>query len=102
MNIILNAADAMRGSGTLTVTTRVTNGYIEIDFEDTGVGMPESMLDKIFEPFFTTKHSSEGTGMGLGLSVSYGIVKSHNGEMFVTSKEGVGSKFTVRLPFNGD
>jgi two-component system, NtrC family, sensor kinase len=102
MNIILNAADAMQGSGTLTVTTRLTNGWIEVDFEDTGIGIPESMLDKIFEPFFTTKHSSEGTGMGLGLSVSYGIVKSHNGEMFVTSKEGVGSKFTVRLPFNGD
>jgi two-component system, NtrC family, sensor kinase len=102
MNIILNAADAMRGAGTLTVTTRTANGWAEVDFEDTGVGMPESILDKIFEPFFTTKHSSEGTGMGLGLSVSYGIVKSHNGEMFVTSKEGVGSKFTVRLPFNGD
>ena len=60
--------------------------------------MPEAVVDKIFDPFFTTKDSSEGTGMGLGLAVSYGIVKNHNGEIEVDSKVGRGTTFTVRLP----
>jgi PAS domain S-box-containing protein len=98
MNIILNALDAMHGSGTLTVRTRLDNEWVEIDFEDTGSGMPEAILDKIFDPFFTTKDSTEGMGMGLGLAVSYGIVKNHNGDILVASKEGVGTKFTIRLP----
>jgi signal transduction histidine kinase len=78
MNIILNALDAMHGSGTLTVTTRHSNGWAEVEFSDSGTGMPEEILDKIFDPFFTTKDSTEGMGMGLGLAVSYGIVKNHN------------------------
>ena len=98
MNIILNALDAMHGSGTLTVRTRLDNEWVEIDFEDSGSGMPEAILDKIFDPFFTTKDSTEGMGMGLGLAVSYGIVKNHNGDILVASKEGVGTKFTIRLP----
>jgi signal transduction histidine kinase len=64
--------------------------------------MPEDMLDKIFDPFFTTKESTEGMGMGLGLAVSYGIVKNHNGEITVLSKEGQGSTFTIRLPREGE
>jgi len=100
MNIILNALDAMRGSGTLTVRTRRQNGWVEVDLADTGVGMPESMLDKIFDPFFTTKDSTEGMGMGLGLAISYGIVKNHNGDIQVASKEGKGTTFTIRLPLN--
>jgi two-component system, NtrC family, sensor kinase len=98
MNIILNALDAMHGSGTLTVRTRMDNEWVEIDFEDTGSGMPEAILDKIFDPFFTTKDSTEGMGMGLGLAISYGIVKNHNGDILVAGKEGVGTKFTIRLP----
>jgi PAS domain S-box-containing protein len=98
MNIILNACDAMRGSGTLTLKVAQTNGWVDVIFQDTGCGMPEAMIDKIFDPFFTTKESSEGMGMGLGLAVSYGIVKSHNGDILVISKEGVGTTFTVRLP----
>ncbi len=98
MNIILNALDAMHGSGTLTVRTRLDNEWVEIDFEDTGSGMPEAILDKIFDPFFTTKDSTEGMGMGLGLAISYGIVKNHNGDILVAGKEGVGTKFTIRLP----
>ncbi|MBI4964447.1 MAG: response regulator [Desulfomonile tiedjei] len=100
MNIILNALDAMHGSGALTVRTRRQNGWLEIDLEDTGAGMPESMLDKIFDPFFTTKDSTEGMGMGLGLAISYGIVKNHNGDIQVSSKEGKGTTFTVRLPLD--
>lgn len=101
MNIILNALDAMNGSGTLTIRTRLERDAVEIEFEDTGHGMPEAILDKIFDPFFTTKDSTEGMGMGLGLAVSYGIVKNHNGDILVSSKEGVGTKFVVRLPLDG-
>ncbi len=102
MNIILNAVDAMSGSGTLTVRTRKAKDWLEVEFVDTGCGMPEDILDKIFDPFFTTKDSTEGMGMGLGLSVSYGIVKNHNGDILVSSKVGSGTTFTIRLPLDGD
>ncbi len=98
MNMILNAADAMEGSGTLTVRTRQSGDTVRIDIEDTGCGMPRSIVDKIFDPFFTTKDSTEGTGMGLGLAVSYGIVKNHNGDIRVETVEGKGTTFTIELP----
>ena len=98
MNIILNALDAMRGAGTLTIRTRKVDEWVEIQFQDTGHGMPEAIQDKIFDPFFTTKDSTEGMGMGLGLAVSYGIVKNHNGDISVVSKPGQGATFTVKLP----
>jgi PAS domain S-box-containing protein len=98
MNIILNALDAMAGSGTLTIQIRGTGGHVDVSFRDTGTGMSEDVIDKIFDPFFTTKDSTEGMGMGLGLAVSYGIVKNHNGDILVSSKIGEGSAFTVRLP----
>ncbi|MEJ2715735.1 MAG: response regulator [Deltaproteobacteria bacterium] len=100
MNIILNAVDAMNGSGTLTIKTHTVKKWLVIEFQDSGCGMPESMIDKIFDPFFTTKDSTEGMGMGLGLAVSYGIVKNHNGEIEVASKEGEGTTFSVRLPLD--
>jgi two-component system, NtrC family, sensor kinase len=100
MNVILNSLDAMGGSGALTVRTRSSDGWVEVDFSDTGKGMPEDILDKIFDPFFTTKDSTEGMGMGLGLAVSYGIVKNHNGDIQVTSKRGKGTTFTIRLPLD--
>lgn len=102
MNIIINALDAMKGSGVLTVRTRRAGQWVEVDFADTGMGMREDILDKIFDPFFTTKDSTEGMGMGLGLAVSYGIVKNHNGDIQVASKLGEGTTFTVRLPFDDD
>jgi PAS domain S-box-containing protein len=98
MNIILNAADAMKGSGTLTIGTRRDKTMVAIEFRDTGPGIPAAIIDKIFDPFFTTKDSTEGTGMGLGLSVSYGIVKNHSGDIEVRSEEGQGTTFIVRLP----
>lgn len=101
MNIIINALDAMQGSGILTIRTRKAGEWVEVDFTDTGSGMPEEMLDKIFDPFFTTKDSTEGMGMGLGLAVSYGIVKNHHGDIQVASKPGTGTTFTVRLPIDG-
>lgn len=100
MNIILNSLDAMGSSGVLTVRTRSSDGWIEVDFSDTGKGMPADILDKIFDPFFTTKDSTEGMGMGLGLAVSYGIVKNHNGDIQVTSRRGKGTTFTIRLPLD--
>ncbi|MGO9118512.1 MAG: PAS domain S-box protein [Desulfomonilaceae bacterium] len=101
MNIILNALDCMKGSGTLTVRTRQDYDWIEVGFVDTGYGIPEEILDKIFDPFFTTKSSTEGMGMGLGLATTYGIMKNHNGEILVSSKVGSGTTFTIRLPLEG-
>ena len=98
LNIILNAADAMNGSGTLTVRTRADQKWVMVDLEDTGRGMPEEIIDKIFDPFFTTKDSTEGSGMGLGLALSYGIVKNHDGDIRVKSKVGKGTTFTITLP----
>jgi two-component system, NtrC family, sensor kinase len=98
MNIILNAAEAMGETGTLTLTTSL-NGkgkYIKIDFTDTGHGILEKDMKQIFEPFFTTKEVGKGTG--LGLAISYSIIQKHDGTIDVQSKPGEGSTFTVKLP----
>ena len=72
------------------------NGKFEIRVKDNGPGIPESIIDKIFEPFFTTKHA--GQGIGLGLSLSYDIVKAHNGEIKLVTKEWEGCEIFVLLP----
>lgn len=97
-NLILNAIQAMPEGGKLTVRSRVSQEKktLEISFADTGEGISKENLSKVFEPFFTTKKVGEGTG--LGLSVSYGIVKEHGGEIQVESTEGKGATFTVILP----
>ncbi len=100
-NLIRNAIQAMQSDGRLTVSTahdRERNG-VRIVFSDTGCGMPEEIKDKIFEPFFTTKPPGQGTG--LGLAVSYGIVKEHKGELSVISEQGKGSSFTLWFPLAG-
>ena len=79
----------------VTVGTGKSNGMIEIKVQDNGTGIPLQAIDKIFQPFFTTKPTGEGTG--LGLSLSYDIIKAHGGELKVNSKEGEGSDFTVSL-----
>ena len=98
MNMIINAAEAMEGGGHLRLATRYDPGNcrIEIEFADTGQGIPEGNLEKIFDPFFTTKDARHGTG--LGLAISYGIVKEHRGIISVDSEVGRGTTFTVRLP----
>jgi len=70
--------------------------YVVLEVEDHGVGMSEEVKKHIFEPFFTTKNQTEGTG--LGLSVTYGIIKAHGGDIEVESTEGEGTKFTIRCP----
>ena len=100
MNLALNAVDSMKGKGTLTVRTRLMNNRVEVDFCDTGAGISEEIMENIFDPFFSTKTSSEGSGVGLGLSVSYGIVRNHDGEIIVASVPGQGATFTVRIPIS--
>ncbi len=98
INLILNAFESMKDSASLTITirTRENNGMTEVSFEDTGEGIEPQYLQKVFDPFFTTKE--ERQGVGLGLSISYGIIKNHGGDIKVDSKVGEGSKFTVSLP----
>jgi two-component system NtrC family sensor kinase len=100
MNIIINAADAMQVGGTLTIRSAHTreNGFVEVTIADTGCGIPEEVINRIYDPFFTTKESKKGTG--LGLAVSYGIIKKHQGFIMVESTLGKGTTFTIRLPHN--
>jgi signal transduction histidine kinase len=99
MNILLNAIHAITPPGRIELTTRLNGKNIEVVFTDTGKGIAEEHLRKVFDPFFTTKEASKGTG--LGLAVSYGIIKKHNGYIDVASTIGQGTTFTVRLPVNG-
>ena len=100
MNLLINAADAMNDRGEIRIATRMIKedgvDYIEIEFTDTGPGIPEEYMGRLFEPFFTTKPVGKGTG--LGLSVSHGIVRKHGGHIIVKSKVGEGTTFLIRLP----
>ena len=87
----------MPNGGELVVRTKEDFGVVYIEVSDTGVGMSEEIIERVFEPFFTTKKER---GTGLGLSVSYGIVKSHGGDIIIDSKPGKGTIFTVKLPVN--
>jgi len=97
-NIVLNAAEAMEGKGELTVISGMApdSEYIEIEFTDTGCGIPPEDCEKIFDPFFTTKEVGRGTG--LGLAVSHGIIARHKGSIEVKSEPGKGASFIIRLP----
>ncbi|MCU0644454.1 MAG: cache domain-containing protein [bacterium] len=98
MNIILNAVQAMKEIGVLTINTchDPKNDMVVIEIADTGTGIPDEIIDRIFDPFFTTKEVGEGTG--LGLSIAYGIITKHRGRMTVKSKVGQGSVFTIKIP----
>ena len=97
LNLIMNARDAMPGGGELTIRACTRNGSLRISVEDSGTGIPAENLNRIFEAFFTTK--GKVSGVGLGLSVSYGIVNQHRGSIEVESTVGKGSVFTVVLPY---
>jgi signal transduction histidine kinase len=99
LNLLLNAVHAITPPGRIEVATALVSGHIEIRFSDTGKGIPPENLHKIFDPFFTTKSASKGTG--LGLAVSYGIIKKHGGDIAVESTLGKGTTFIVRLPVYG-
>ncbi len=100
LNILKNAMEAMPNGGTITVRTslreREAGPFLEVQVADTGVGIAPEHLPRIFDPFFTTKEVGEGTG--LGLSVSYGIVRAHGGFIEVSSEVARGSTFSVALP----
>jgi PAS domain S-box-containing protein len=96
LNLFLNARDAMPTGGMLEVRTTAHNGSVEIEVVDTGNGIPREHIHRIFDPFFTTKATGRGTG--LGLSVSYGIIKEHAGRIDVRSTPGRGTSFHVEFP----
>jgi len=96
LNMISNARDAMPDGGTLTVKTMAKGGQIHTKISDTGIGIPEENIDKIFDAFFTTKDSV--IDVGLGLSVCYGFIKDHGGDVKVKSIVGSGTTFTIILP----
>jgi signal transduction histidine kinase len=83
---------------TVEVSTKKEGNKVFVSVKDNGNGIPKKILDKIFQPFFTTKPTGQGTG--LGLSLSYDIVKAHGGELKVETKEGVGSEFVSQLPIS--
>jgi hypothetical protein len=96
LNLLLNAVQAMEGSGTVCVKIDSRQGYASVVVSDTGRGISSQNLPNIFRPFYTTK----GTGTGLGLSLAHRIVEHHHGRIEVTSAVGKGSQFTVLLPFH--
>jgi len=102
INILLNAVDGIIDDPNknkpkqIIIKSFLEDDYVNIVLRDTGIGIPEEGIEKIFEPFYTTKE--EGRGTGLGLWVSYGIVKSLQGDLMVGSKNGIGTKFLIKLP----
>ncbi len=98
MNLLTNAVEAMeeQDPGILTVSTSRENHYIRITFQDTGLGVPEEYINQVFDPFFSTK--SQGKGVGLGMSVAYGIIQQHSGYMYIKSEQGSETEIIVHLP----
>jgi len=98
VNLLMNCGDAVEGMGTLTVSTSVNpeGNRIRLAFRDTGPGIPENLQGRLFDPFFTTKEV--GKGVGLGLSISYGIIEKHLGRIFVEKTGPEGTTFVIELP----
>lgn len=100
MNIMLNAIQAIKRKGSILVRTWSQDNNLHVLFRDDGGGIPEELLSRIFDPFFTLKEV--GSGTGLGLSVSYSIIKKHHGEILVRSQKGKGSEFEIIIPVSQD
>jgi signal transduction histidine kinase len=100
LNLIVNAAQAIPVGGRIRVSTRTEGGDAVVRVQDDGPGIPEDVIDRIFDPFFTTKPVGEGCGLGLG--ISYRIVRDHDGDLSVRSRPGEGACFEVRLPAEPD
>ena len=96
MNLVMNACDALDGSGRIVIRTRASEDGVSLYFEDDGPGIPEEIRGRMFEPFFTTKPVGKGTG--LGLSISHGIIERHGGRMDIQCPESGGTVFRVDLP----
>ena len=94
LNLAVNGIQAMENGGRLKVSTKKTRDFVEVSFEDTGIGLPKEKMKKLFTPFFTTK----AKGLGMGLAICKKFVESHGGSIEVESEEGKGSTFTVKLP----
>jgi two-component system NtrC family sensor kinase len=101
LNILMNAIEAMQNGGKLEIAVqeRQDPRFVQVAVTDTGAGIPPENLPRIFDPFFTTKEAGKNTG--LGLSVSYGIVRTHGGYIDVESIVGAGTTVRVDLPVNG-
>jgi signal transduction histidine kinase len=98
LNLFINAIDAIEDKGEIVITTKNQGDKVLITIEDNGSGIPEELINKIFDPFFTTKEVGEG--MGLGLSISHGIIKQHGGTISVASTPGKGTRFDILLPMS--
>ena len=96
MNIFDNASYAIKGEGNIKISMQHDEKYVTIKIEDDGCGMDKKTAERIFDPFFTTKPVGQGTG--LGMSITYKIIKNHNGEIFAESEKGKGTTFTIKLP----
>ncbi len=98
MNLITNAVEAMEGQnpGKLSVITQKQDHHLSIIFKDTGTGIPEEYKDQVFDPFFSTK--SKGKGVGLGMSVAYGIIQQHSGSLYINAKQDSETTVTIHLP----
>jgi signal transduction histidine kinase len=96
LNLLVNAGQSIERDGAIAISTGTEGGQAWVSIEDNGCGIAGAHLNRIFEPFFTTKPSGQGTG--LGLSVSYAIIRKHGGRIDVDSEVGRGTRFTVRLP----
>jgi PAS domain S-box-containing protein len=100
INLTTNARDAIdathRGTGSITISARTVEAFVEVSFRDDGIGMAQGTKAKAFNPFFTTKEV--GKGMGLGLSLSYGILSKVHGSIRIESEEGKGTTFVIRIP----
>ncbi len=96
MNILLNAAQAIKKKGEIKIVTKTEGKYVIVNISDNGSGIEKENLSKIFDPFFTTKEIGKGTG--LGMNIAYNIIKEHKGKIDVKSQVEKGTTFTITLP----